>query len=327
MKTNNGVIGINAGATRANCDDNNDVNKYTQSIAKWFQNENRSAGVVTNTRITHATPAGVYANTANRDWEGNADVTKSACDHGLIDDIAEQLVRGDVGSKLKVVLGGGSKYFVNATETIHGISGVRTDGKNLINEWKNAKSNRNFVANRDEMMAADNNKELFGLFHSDHLPYFLETVEKNEQSVYPTLSEMTAKAIDVLSQDDNGYFLLVEGGRIDHAHHDTLSRLALGETVELSKAVQTALDKVDLDETLIVVTADHSHTMSIAGYAVSKLMDFLLNYCNNYFIKARGNDIFGIGGTADDGLPYLTLSYANGPGKSLDFMFKIFKLN
>lgn len=78
------------------------------------------------------------------------------------------------------------------------------------------------------------------------------------------------------------------------AHHDSFAKLALDETLEFSKTIEAIAQKVNLNETLIVVTADHSHAFTMAGYGV------------------RGNDIFGFGGTADDGLPYFTLSYANG---------------
>lgn len=93
-------------------------------------------------------------------------------------------------------------------------------------------------------------------------------------------------------------YLLSLGGRIDHAHHDTQAHLALDETVELAKAVEKALSLTDSADTLIVVSSDHSHTMTIAGY------------------PSRGNDILGAADiyTADDKLEYITLSYANGPG-------------
>jgi alkaline phosphatase len=120
---------------------------------------------------------------------------------------------------------------------------------------------------------------------------------------------MTAKAIDVLSQNKKGFFLMVEGGRIDMAHHDGNAFRALTETIEFSNAVKTALNKVNLDETLIIVTADHSHTFTIGGY------------------PARGNNILGLVREAGPGLepekdpkldlqkkPMTTLGYANGPG-------------
>ena len=107
---------------------------------------------------------------------------------------------------------------------------------------------------------------------------------------------MTAKAIDVLSQNDQGFVLMVEAGRIDHAHHAGNAYRALEDTVALDAAVQAAYDKVDPEETLIIVTADHSHVFTIAGY------------------PERNNPILGIAGTADDGKPYTTLGYMNGPG-------------
>lgn len=112
----------------------------------------------------------------------------------------------------------------------------------------------------------------------------------------PTLEEMTEKAIAVLNKEKNGYFLFVEGGLIDAAHHLVFAKMALDETVEMAKAVQRAVDMTDEDDTLIVVTADHSHVMTMSGY------------------PERGNKIGGLSGSKGlDDLPYSTLSYANGP--------------
>lgn len=108
---------------------------------------------------------------------------------------------------------------------------------------------------------------------------------------------MTKKAIEVLSKEENGFFLFVEGGLIDHAHHRNKARLSLDETVELSEAVRQAMDMTSEDETLIVVTSDHSHVMTMSGY------------------PERGHDILGLSGMmGSDNLPYTTLGYANGPG-------------
>lgn len=117
-----------------------------------------------------------------------------------------------------------------------------------------------------------------------------------DAAVQPTLAEMTEKAVRMLESGPNGYFLFVEGGLIDMGHHNTRARLALDETVELSKAVQVAADVTDERDTLIVVTSDHAHVMTMAGY------------------PERGNDILGLSGLSGaDGLPYATLGYANGP--------------
>ena len=78
---------------------------------------------------------------------------------------------------------------------------------------------------------------------------------------------MTAKAIETLSKNGNGYFLMVEGGRIDHALHGTNAKRALEDTIAFDDAIKRALSMVDLSNTLVVVTADHDHTMTINGYS------------------------------------------------------------
>src|SRR3546814_15767426 len=113
---------------------------------------------------------------------------------------------------------------------------------------------------------------------------------------------MTRFAIESLSRNPDGYVLLVEGARIDHANHDGNAYRALDETTSLSRAVQAAVDMTSADDTLIVVTADHSHVLNFAGY------------------PRRGNPTLGTvredgQGPAPDppGRPYTTLRYPNGP--------------
>ena len=123
-----------------------------------------------------------------------------------------------------------------------------------------------------------------------------ETDRDKDKGGEPSLAEMTAKAIDLLSKNEDGFVLMVEAGRIDHAHHAGNAYRALEDTVALSDAVKAAYDKVNPEETLIIVTADHSHVFTIAGY------------------PKRNNPILGIAGSADDKKPYTTLGYMNGPG-------------
>lgn len=272
VKANDATIGLSARATRSNCADSNDSGKRTSSIAAWAIDEGKDAGFVTTTRATHASPAGVYAHTTDRDWENDQAVTQDNCDSNVVDDIAEQLIYNDLSKKLKVMMAGGSKNFIDSTEFMHDSYGNRSDGKNLINEWKQLHPDGTFVDNKQDMMSVDPSKveQLFALFNNDHIPYNLDIKRDNLGNIMPSLTDMTLKAIDILSENENGYFLFVEGGRIDHGHHKNEAKYAVDETVELSKAIEAALEKIDLEETLVVVTADHGHVMTIAGYAVSR---------------------------------------------------------
>lgn len=125
--------------------------------------------------------------------------------------------------------------------------------------------------NKTELLSVDpsQTERLLGLFSDTHCIFDHERVSgviENYQDS-PSLSDMTHKAIEMLSKNqDQGFFLMVEGGRIDHAHHNTWVNAALDETVAFDKAIETAYNMVDTDETLIIVTADHGHTMSMSGY-------------------------------------------------------------
>jgi alkaline phosphatase len=134
---------------------------------------------------------------------------------------------------------------------------------------------------------------LLGLFEDTHMQYHLEADNTTE----PTLTELTEIAIKSLRRNKKGFFLFVESGRIDHAHHDNLVHLALDETLWLSSAVERATELLPEEDTLIVVTADHSHVMAYNGYT------------------RRGSNILGRSDDiGDDDVPYMTLSYTNGPG-------------
>ncbi len=143
--------------------------------------------------------------------------------------------------------------------------------------------------------------KLLGLFEPSHMQFDADRVAQGRKE--PSLADMTTKAIAMLSKNRKGYVLMVEAGRIDHAHHGGNARRALQDTVALNAALKAAMDSVDLRDTLIVVTSDHSHVFTIAGY------------------PERGNPILGVVsapvGTptkAMDGKAYTTLGYANGPG-------------
>lgn len=276
VKTNDGVIGLSGNALWGNCAHQNDPVNRATSIGGWALTAGKDVGVVTTTRVTHASPAGVYAAVSNRDWEDDWSVNRGNCDTEIVDDIAEQLVHGSIGSQLKVVLGGGSRHFIDEMYQSHGGAGYRSDGKHLINEWLEINPERTYVNNTVDLLNIDPEgvTQLLGLFDWSHNTYNLDVQRDNRQDEIPSITQMTLKAIDILSQSEEGYFLFVEGGRIDHGHHGTQARYAIDETVEFSKAIEAALEKVDLEDTLVVVTADHGHVMTLSGYAVS------LKFCN-----------------------------------------------
>ncbi|XP_059614999.1 membrane-bound alkaline phosphatase-like [Phlebotomus argentipes] len=299
VKANYATIGVTAAVKRYNCTSARDTATHVDSLAAWAQKTGKGTGFVTTARVTHASPAGVYAHTANRDWESDADVVKSKENPKMCQDIASQLINSDPGRKLKVILGGGrNKLLPKGMVDEQGSKGERIDGVNLIHEWMVQKKRRPsaYVSDRKGLMGVDTNSTeyLLGLFAPDHMDYNLEAQHEEQ----PSLAEMTVAAIEMLSKEKRGYFLFVEGARIDMAHHKAKAHLALDETVQFAEAVRMATELTNARDTLIVVTSDHSHTMTISGYA------------------ERGNNILDFNSQRSnvDNLPYTTLMYANGPG-------------
>jgi alkaline phosphatase len=263
-----------------------------------------AVGLVTTTRITHATPAANYAHTPNRDWEHNGQLPAGA----TLRDIALQLVdQQQREGGLQVVLGGGREMFLprSATDPEYADQkGRRTDGRNLVDEWLAAQPGSRFAWNKAQFDALDPARDgpMLGLFEPSHMRYELDRAD--DPAGEPSLADMTRKALQRLQRHGKGYYLMVEGGRIDHAHHAGNARRALVDAIALSDAVRVAAGMTDPRDTLVLVTADHSHVFTMAGY------------------PARGNPILGLvkaPGETDftrdfQGRPYTTLSYANGPG-------------
>lgn len=299
VKGNQATIGVDSNVKLADCEAMNVQQYHTTSILENFQDAGRSTGVVTVTRVTHASPAGNYAHTAERHWESDDDINDDEGDPDLCDDIAEQLVLGETGGKIKVILGGGRKKFTpkGVDDPEGGDGGKRDDGKNLIETWINQKQaigNASYVWNRNDLLHVDtaNTDYLMGLFDWSHMAFAIDRDASN-----PSLEEMTRTAIEILQRDNNGYFLFVEGGNIDKAHHLNEHRSALEEALEFEKAIATANSMTSPEDTLIIVTADHSQPIVINGY------------------PERESDVLGLGDYSDvDGMPFTTLMYTNGPG-------------
>jgi alkaline phosphatase len=261
VKQNNGVISMSTD-TRAispTVDGKRTVSRCNSghavpTLAELAKSRGMAAGVVTTTSVTDATPAATYAH---------------ACHRKLEQDIAAALVPGGAGynkalgqSGLDLVFGGGVQQF-----TPLDAGGKRADGRNLLGELQG--KGWRVASNTAQLQAlAPNAQPVIGLFAQNHFAY--EAARDPAQQ--PALSEMTSKAIDILANNPNGFFLVVEGGLIDHALHATLAKRALQETVSYNAAIKTALDKMNkldpgLKNTLIVATADHDHTLLINGYS------------------------------------------------------------
>ncbi|XP_025084420.1 alkaline phosphatase-like [Pomacea canaliculata] len=307
VKSNYGVIGLDASVQRGNC--TAQKGHELTSVMDWSLKAGKAVGIVTTTRITHATPAAAYAHVADRAWEGDRDMPATAASQGC-KDVALQLIEDN--PDIKVILGGGRQYFMPAgtpdPETGTPEASSRPDGRDLIQEWLKDKAERRlkgqYVWNASSFydVDVDNTDYLLGLFEASHMNYEYFRVAAHDpaqdEAGEPSLAEMTVKALRILQKEPRGYFLFVEGGRIDHAHHGNRAKLSLADAVAFDHAVQAAAEMTQADDTLIVVTADHSHAFIIAGY------------------PSRGNSITGEEDVSlgSDRLPYTTLLYGNGPG-------------
>ncbi len=308
VKTRAGFIGIDQVPNRGDCAASK--GHELVSLLELASVAGLSTGVVTTTRITHATPAATYGHLPDRNWEVDVEIPEREREAGCAD-FARQLVEFPFGGGVNVALGGGRTEFLPATERdpeYHGLPGKRLDGRDLVAEWQR-KPGASYVWNAQQLSAIDpaKTRHLLGLFEPEHMRYEVERA--GDPGGEPNLADMTRAALSVLQRNPKGYFLMVEGGRIDHAHHSGNAYRALTETLEFAKAVAVADGMTSAEDTLILVTADHAHTMSFVGY------------------PARGNPILGkVRGSTGEGdptpelardatgLPYATLSYANGPG-------------
>ena len=263
VKQNNGVISMSSDtrsiSPAADANGNKQVSRCENgrpmpTLAELAKARGMAAGVVTTTSVTDATPAATYAH---------------ACHRKIESDIAAALVPGGAGynaalgaNGLDLVFGGGAQFFASVAQ-----GGKRADGRNLVAELQ-ARGWR-YAADTAQLQAlAPNAQPALGLFAQNHFTY----EAARDAAKQPALADMTAKAIDILSRNPNGFFLMVEGGLIDHALHATLAKRALQETVSYNAALKTAIDKMNaidpgLKNTLIVATADHDHTLLINGYS------------------------------------------------------------
>lgn len=247
----------------------------------------KSVGAVTTTRVTHATPAATYSHVCHRDGENTIAAQGTP---------GNTLYNAALKDGLDVLLGGGRRHYLPQGTT----GSKRTDTTDLTAQFQTA--GYSYVTTGTQLTAVNpaTTNKLLGLFNLDHMNYELDRKKNNVDE--PSLADMTEKAIRVLQKNGKGYFLMVEGGRIDHALHGTNAKRALEDAGAFDEAIKRALGTADLSNTLIVVTADHDHTMTINGY------------------PHKGNPILGLSTDiktkqpqlAADGLPYTTLVFGNG---------------
>jgi len=213
------------------------------------RNTNMSVGIVSDAELQDATPGAMVAHTRRR-----ADKQY----------IADQLLT----SHAEVILGGGSAYFYPQSTK----GSKRKDENNLVDAFK--ADGYKVALTKQELIAAaenKNTKKLFGVFHPDNMDGSLDRLflKKNTVSHYPNqpdLTEMTQSAIEVLSRNPNGFFLMVEAALIDKFNHPLDWERAAFDTIMLSNAVQIAKDFAKTHpDTLIIVTPDHTHSGSISG--------------------------------------------------------------
>ncbi|MBN2028996.1 alkaline phosphatase [bacterium] len=215
-------------------------NEPLKTVLEYAEERGKWTGLITTKSITDATPASFAAHVDNR----NNQI-----------EIAEQLVQSGV----EVAIGGGLSYFLSASQE----GGRRTDEVDLIAEIEKTHI---FIRNPEELSDLPDTQGVFGLLAMNNLP------KATERSL--SLGEMTEKALRILSNNQNGFFLMVEGAQIDPAGHENNYEYLIGELIEFDKAVGVGLAFAESDRnTLVIVTADHeTGGFAIAGGSVKKRM-------------------------------------------------------
>lgn len=195
------------------------------TILDVAKSQGRATGLVTTTRITHATPAAFVAKVASRDME---------------DEIAAQYL----AFRPDVLLGGGARHFAPDR---------RRDGRDLLAEFAGAGYS---VVRTAEQLERTNGSRLLGLFSNDHLPF---EIDRDAEGTAPRLSAMARAALDVLSDAQRGFVLQVEAGRIDHSNHKNDAAATLHELLEADRTLAVLLAYVDAhDDTLLIMASDHA---------------------------------------------------------------------
>ncbi|WP_082630123.1 alkaline phosphatase [Peribacillus muralis] len=243
-----------------------DVNgNEVDSVLDAFENHGKKVGIISTNMVVDATPAAFGASVPNR-WTGGADIARQLFDN-----------------QIDVILGGGASYFGEDKQ----------NGEDLVKKFK--KAGYGIATTKDELSSIHKTDKLLGLFHPTYMNFKLDKEVMHSQE--PSLPEMTAKAISVLSQGDKGFFLMSEGARIDSMEHAADFTGIWKETIEFDQTVKEVVHWAkNRNDTLIVVLADHetmgisaSETMNIAALkkirASTEFMSKQLTFDRNHEIK------------------------------------------
>ncbi len=234
------------------------------SVLEAAKSKDMATGIVVTCRISHATPAGFASHVSSRAWDN---------------DIIEQMVYNNID----VVFGGGARHLIPVenpyTTTFgHVWKGKRTDGEDLMQVLRDR--GYNFVDNKDDMQALKEGK-VWGLFDDSHLEPDIDRKYFGDHQ--PSIAEMTAKAIELLSQDRDGFFLHVEGSQVDWAGHANDPIYMVTDFLAFDEAVKVACDFAERDgHTLVLAFPDHkTGGMKIGqyyypvGYTKTKIADLV----------------------------------------------------
>ena len=302
VKGKNGMINIMDTVAVEDCAAGADAG--TKLFSEIATEMGKSVGVISTARITHATPAAVYARTVSRDWEDNSALPEG-CEQK---DIAAQLIDQMQAGVIDVAFGGGRAHFLPTDVTdVEGKTGKRTDGRNLVEEATGLGAQVVFGEEDFSVLTAGNNAPILGLFEASHMKY------EHDRTGEPSLAEMTEAAIEALSTNDEGYYLSIEAGRVDHANHEGNLYRVLADGKAFADAIAKAMELTNAEDTLIIVTADHEHAISFNGYCGRG--SNIVGLCMEE--NEAGTEHNGTPNLGADGKPYTVAGYLNGAGSVL----------
>ncbi len=316
QKTLAGVISVSQNVIFNDC--KTALSSSLSTFLELAEKNGLSTGVISTAKLTHATPATSYAHTPNRSWEDDSKMPEKAKKEGCTD-IAQQFIDFKFGNGIDLAFGGGRQHFFSKDNLgPEGKKGKRSDGKNLIKDWKAKHKKGHYVWNNQGFnnIPDDTKQPVLALFNPSHMQY--EAVRDKTANGEPSLTEMTEKAIKIMQNKDGGFFLFIEAGRIDHAHHGNNAYMALHETVEYSKAVKKSMSMINPEETLVIVTADHAHGFVMGGYSRrgNPILGKAIHNASAH--SKKGEAATDKAHLAKDGLPYTTIGYYTGSSAEIN---------